>query len=97
MYYFHIKLAPKVFLYKVVIREMKNIDFILESDEALKPSERLVLLLLEKHRMLYTNDLLALSNLSYKTLTDSLTALVLKSYVLKETGKGRRQNCYRLV
>ena len=26
---------------------MKNIDFILESDEALKPSERLVLLLLE--------------------------------------------------
>lgn len=77
---------------------MKNIDFILESDEALKPSERLVLLLLlEKHRMLYTNDLLALSNLSYKTLTDSLTALVLKSYVLKETGKGRRQNCYRLV
>ncbi|CJC79021.1 Uncharacterised protein [Streptococcus pneumoniae] len=47
--------------------------------------------------MLYTNDLLALSNLSYKTLTDSLTALVLKSYVLKETGKGRRQNCYRLV
>lgn len=75
---------------------MKNIDFILESDEALKPSERLVLLL-EKHRMLYTNDLLALSNLSYKTLTDSLTALVLKSYVLKETGKGRRQNCYRLV
>ncbi len=60
---------------------MKNIDFILESDEALKPSERLVLLLLEKHRMLYTNDLLALSNLSYKTLTDSLTALVLKSYV----------------
>ena len=35
---------------------MKNIDFILESDEALKPSERLVLLLLEKHRMLYTND-----------------------------------------
>ncbi|HDR5117352.1 TPA: hypothetical protein QCR98_005618, partial [Bacillus anthracis] len=54
---------------------MKNIDFILESDEALKPSERLVLLL-EKHRMLYTNDLLALSNLSYKTLTDSLTSLV---------------------
>ena len=68
---------------------MKNIDFILESDEALKPSERLVLLLLEKHRMLYTKDLLAISNL--------LTALVLKSYVLKETGKGRRQNCYRLV
>ena len=43
--------------------------------------------------MLYTNHLLALSNLSYKTLTDSLTSLVLKSYVLKETGKGRRQNC----
>ncbi|AIK36034.1 hypothetical protein COM13_20220 [Bacillus pseudomycoides] len=76
---------------------MKDVDFILESDETLKPSERLVLLLLEKHRILYTNDLLALSNLSYKTLTDSLTELVVKSYVLKETGKGRRQNCYRLM
>ncbi len=64
---------------------------ILESDEALKPSERLVLLLLEKPRMLYTDDLLALSNLSYKTLTDSLTALVLKSYVLKETGKEKTE------
>ncbi|PEK06224.1 hypothetical protein CN693_29515, partial [Bacillus pseudomycoides] len=38
---------------------MKDVDFILESDETLKPSERLVLLLLEKHRILYTNDLLA--------------------------------------
>ncbi|WP_459502968.1 hypothetical protein [Bacillus sp. C1] len=76
---------------------MKDVDFILESDETLKPSERLVLLLLEKHRILYTNDLLALSNLSYKTLTDSLAELVVKSYVLKETGKGRRQNCYRLM
>ncbi|PFN09378.1 hypothetical protein [Bacillus cereus] len=76
---------------------MRDIDFILESDETLKPSERLVLLLLEKHRMLYTNDLLALSNLSYKTLTDSLTDLVVKLYVLKETGKGRKQNCYRLI
>ncbi|WP_243522481.1 hypothetical protein [Bacillus pseudomycoides] len=76
---------------------MRDVDFILESDETLKPSERLVLLLLEKHRILYTNDLLALSNLSYKTLTDSLKELVVKSYVLKETGKGRRQNCYRLM
>ncbi|MDM5155211.1 hypothetical protein QUF88_15770 [Bacillus sp. DX1.1] len=76
---------------------MKNIDFILESDVALKPSERLVLLLLEKHKILYTNDLLVLSNLSYKTLTDSLTRLVMKSYIVKETGKGRRQNCYRLI
>lgn len=76
---------------------MKNIDFILESDETLKPSERLILLLLEKHKILYTNDLLALSSLSYKTLTDSLTKLVTKSYVLKETGKGRKQNCYRLI
>lgn len=76
---------------------MKNIDFILESDEGLKPSERLVLLLLEKHRILYTNDLLVLSNLSYKTLVDSLTTLVMKSYITKETGKGRKQNRYSLI
>ncbi|MDC2864293.1 MULTISPECIES: hypothetical protein [unclassified Bacillus (in: firmicutes)] len=76
---------------------MKNIDFILESDEVLKPSERLILLLLEKHRILYTNDLLVLSNLSYKTLVDSLTTLVMKSYIIKETGKGRNQNRYSLI
>ncbi|ENQ3076875.1 hypothetical protein [Bacillus multifaciens] len=76
---------------------MKNIDFILESDEGLKPSERLVLLLLEKHSILYTNDLLVLSNLSYKTLVDSLTTLVMKSYITKETGKGRKQNRYSLI
>ncbi|MGG2092009.1 hypothetical protein AB1283_04670 [Bacillus sp. S13(2024)] len=76
---------------------MKNIDFILESDETLKPSERLILLLLEKHRILYTNDLLALSNLSYKTLVDSLTTLVMKSYIIKESGKGRKQNRYSLI
>lgn len=76
---------------------MKNIDFILESDEALKPSERLILLLLEKHRILYTNDLLVLSNLSYKTLVDSLTTLVRKSYIIKESGKGRKQNKYSLI
>ncbi|WP_020061828.1 hypothetical protein [Bacillus sp. 123MFChir2] len=76
---------------------MKNIDFILESDEGLKPSERLVLLLLEKHRILYTNDLLVLSNLSYKTLVDSLTTLVMKSYITKKTGKGRKQNRYSLI
>ncbi|MCP1123979.1 hypothetical protein CN326_23665 [Bacillus sp. AFS018417] len=76
---------------------MKNIDFILESDEALKPSERLILLLLEKHRILYTNDLLVLSNLSYKTLVDSLTTLVRKSYIIKESGKGRKQNRYSLI
>ncbi|PEA54012.1 hypothetical protein CON64_15545 [Bacillus pseudomycoides] len=76
---------------------MRNIDFILESDEGLKPSERLILLLLEKHRILYTNDLLVLSNLSYKTLVDSLTTLVMKSYITKETGKGRKQNRYSLI
>ncbi|MGF9967005.1 hypothetical protein [Bacillus rhizoplanae] len=76
---------------------MKNIDFILESDEALKPSERLILLLLEKHRILYTNDLLVLSNLSYKTMVDSLTTLVRKSYIIKESGKGRKQNKYSLI
>ena len=76
---------------------MKNIDFILESDEVLKPSERLILLLLEKHRILYTNDLLVLSNLSYKTLVDSLTTLVMKSYIIKEIGKGRKQNRYSLI
>lgn len=76
---------------------MRNIDFILESDEGLKPSERLILLLLEKHRILYTNDLLVLSNLSYKTLVDSLTTLVMKSYIIKETGKGRKQNRYSLI
>ncbi|MGG2065504.1 hypothetical protein [Bacillus sp. S14(2024)] len=76
---------------------MKNIDFILESDETLKPSERLILLLLEKHRILYTNDLLVLSNLSYKTLVDSLTTLVMKSYIIKESGKGRKQNRYSLI
>ncbi|SFI78023.1 MULTISPECIES: hypothetical protein [unclassified Bacillus (in: firmicutes)] len=76
---------------------MKNIDFILESDELLKPSERLILLLLEKHRILYTNDLLVLSNLSYKTLVDSLATLIMKSYIIKETGKGRKQNRYSLI
>ncbi|MFD0771916.1 hypothetical protein ACFQZ1_24615 [Bacillus sp. CGMCC 1.60114] len=76
---------------------MKNIDFILESDEELKPSERLILLLLEKHRILYTNDLLVLSNLSYKTMVDSLTTLVRKSYIIKESGKGRKQNRYSLI
>ena len=76
---------------------MKNIDFILESDETLKPSERLILLLLEKHRILYTNDLLVLSNLSYKTLVDSLTTLVMKTYIVKESGKGRKQNRYSLI
>ncbi|MEI4804279.1 hypothetical protein ACIGHG_20210 [Bacillus sp. NPDC077411] len=76
---------------------MKNIDFILESDEVLKPSERLILLLLEKHRILYTNDLLVLSNLSYKTLVDSLATLIMKSYIIKETGKGRKQNRYSLI
>ncbi|MEI4828376.1 hypothetical protein WAX78_02730 [Bacillus sp. FJAT-53711] len=76
---------------------MKNVDFILESDEALKPSERLILLLLEKHRILYTNDLLVLSNLSYKTLVDSLTTLVMKTYIIKESGKGRKQNRYSLI
>ncbi|HDX9577884.1 hypothetical protein M3215_15760 [Bacillus cytotoxicus] len=76
---------------------MKNIDFILESDTVLKPSERLILLLLEKHRVLYTNDLLVLSNLSYKTLVDSLTTLVMKSYIVKKTGKGREQNRYSLI
>ncbi|CAG9615150.1 hypothetical protein BACCIP111899_04387 [Bacillus rhizoplanae] len=76
---------------------MKNIDFILESDEVLKPSERLILLLLEKHRILYTNDLLVLTNLSYKTLVDSLTTLVRKSYINKESGKGRMQNRYSLI
>lgn len=76
---------------------MKNVDFILESDEILKPSERLILLLLEKHRILYTNDLLALSNLSYKTLVDSLTTLVMRSYISKESGKGRKQNRYSLM
>lgn len=76
---------------------VKNIDFILESDELLKPSERLILLLLEKHRILYTNDLLVLSNLSYKTLVDSLATLIMKSYIIKETGKGRKQNRYSLI
>lgn len=69
---------------------MKNIDFILESDEVLKLFEWLVLLLLEKYRMLYMNDLLVLLNLLYKILIDLLMVLVLKLYVLKEIGKGRR-------
>lgn len=76
---------------------MKNIDFILESDGTLKPSERLILLLLEKHHVLYTNDLLALSNLSYKTLTDALMVLVRKNYVRKDRGEGRNQNRYSIV
>ncbi|CAM4406971.1 hypothetical protein BAMA_21130 [Bacillus manliponensis] len=76
---------------------MKNIDYILESDEALKPSERLILLLLEKHYVLYTNDLLALSNLSYKTLNDALVNLVAKQYIRKDRGEGRNQNRYSLA
>ncbi|WP_369903535.1 hypothetical protein [Bacillus manliponensis] len=76
---------------------MKNIDYILESDETLKPSERLILLLLEKHYVLYTNDLLALSNLSYKTLNDALVHLVIKQYIRKDKGEGRNQNRYSIV
>lgn len=76
---------------------MKSVDFILESDESLKPSERLILLLLEKHYVLYTNDLLVLSNLSYKTLNDALMSLVSKKYVRKDKGEGRNQNRYSIV
>ncbi len=69
---------------------MKNIDFILESDEALKPSERLVLLLLEKHRMLYTNDLLALSNLSYKNINGFINGTSFKIICTKGNRQGKK-------